>query len=72
MRTRMLGLAIAALLGAGIASAVTQQWSYERPMAAVYQILGDGSGGCAISAVDTNGLHRVAWLNSKEETVCGF
>ena len=66
MKTFLLAVvATAMMLGAGVAAAATQQWTYERPMGQVYQILCDGSGGCAIMAMDTNGLIRIAWLDSK-------
>ena len=61
--------AVALLLGAGMAGAATVQWTYERPMADVLQMTSDGSGGCGILAVDTNGLIRVAWLGSKGEVL---
>ena len=64
MKTFILALITTALM-CGAAAAATQQWTYERPMSSIYQILTDGSGGCAIFAIDTNSLYRIAWLNSK-------
>ena len=67
MRTMV--CAVALLIGAGMAGAATVQWTYERPLSVVLQIMSDGSGGCGILAVDTNGLFCVAWLGSKGEVL---
>ena len=66
MKIRLYALGMTAVMvSAGIVYAATQAWTYERPMGAVLQILADGSGGCGIFAMDTNGCSRVAWIDSK-------
>ena len=64
IRIGALGM-VAVVVITGIVYAATQEWTYERPMAAVLQILADGSGGCGILASDTNSCFRVAWIDSK-------
>lgn len=51
-------------LAATLLFAATEQWSYTAP-AAVYQIVGDGKGGCAFCAADTNDISTVVWLDKK-------
>ena len=47
------------------ALAVTEAWSYGDDIAAVYQILADGAGGCAMFGFSTNGQVLVVWLDNK-------
>ncbi|MCX7002188.1 MAG: hypothetical protein NTV22_02815 [bacterium] len=54
-----------AALASVTAFAVTEAWSYGDDIAAVYQILADGAGGCAMFGFSTNGQALVVWLDNK-------
>jgi len=47
------------------ALAVTEAWSYGDDLAAVYQILADGTGGCAMFGFATHGETIIVWLDKK-------
>jgi len=52
------------LCASAIVLAVTEQWSVPAG-AHVYQTVADGSGGCAVYFVQTNGTGKVVWLDKK-------
>jgi len=62
---RFVLVAVATALVSAAAFAVTEEWSYGEDLAAVYQILADGAGGCAMYGITTNGQSIVVWLDKK-------
>jgi hypothetical protein len=52
------------VLGTLAAWAATQRWSYDSAPA-IYQIMADGSGGCAYVRRETNSYYAVLWLDKK-------
>jgi len=47
------------------ATAATERWNYTAPFAQIFQIVADGTGGCGVLGVATNGHFFVAYLNKK-------
>jgi hypothetical protein len=47
------------------ATAATERWNYTAPFVQIFQIVADGTGGCGVLGIATNGHFFVAYLNKK-------
>lgn len=68
MKTIWRKMLLACCITAIPALAATQLWTFG-PVLAVYQVVADGSGGCAVGWIETNGFMFVTWLDKKGNEV---